>query len=272
MQAVDNVPSSVTDILGQKFFRLTPVQFVRWHTFPNGKRQAVVRFNCDCGNTTETYVNLVKRGHTKSCGCYQRERRVESHTIHGQAQKGNESVLYGVWKGMLQRCNDPGCENYQYYGARGIRVLWKDFVEFERDMASTYQAGLTIGRKNNDGDYCKDNCKWETRREQNRNYRRNRILELNGERLPMIEWSERLGFHPSVIQMRLSKGWSVEQALTTPSKKFKRMLEFEGALYSMTELARMANLSVGAFWNRIHLGWPVEKAVKTRLLKNQYDV
>lgn len=44
-------------------------------------------------------------------------------------------------------------------------------------------------------------------------------LEFDGERLSLSEWSRKLGIGHSILSRRRSKGWSVEQILTTPIKK-----------------------------------------------------
>jgi hypothetical protein len=79
--------------------------------------------------------------------------------------------LYSIWKGMKQRCYDPACKRFDRYGGRGIAVCerWRRSMEaFVYDMGPRPH-GYTSERINNDGDYCPDNCKWATRKEQNRN-------------------------------------------------------------------------------------------------------
>lgn len=79
---------------------------------------------------------------------------------------------------MKQRCGDPNTRSFKDYGGRGITVCdeWAhDFVAF-RDwaLANGYTDELTIDRKDPDGNYCPDNCRWATRAEQNRNQRRHK--------------------------------------------------------------------------------------------------
>ena len=79
---------------------------------------------------------------------------------------------YSTWYWMKQRCNNSNHPNYEYYGGRGITVCkeWKIFKNFYLDMGRKPQ-GLTLDRIDNDGNYCKTNCKWATEEEQKANRR-----------------------------------------------------------------------------------------------------
>lgn len=206
---------------GVKFGRLTALRFVRWHEFKSGKRQQVWEFVCDCGNQTEAFLGNVKRGHTKSCGCLLVETRPLIRLKHGDSPKSGPTHLYIVWCGIKQRCEDVNCRLYPRWGGRGIKVLWSCYEDFKRDMAESYREGLQIERIDNNGHYCKENCKWATAREQAFNRRSNRILEFNGERKPLGIWAEQLGFKYGTLQRRLYVGWPVEAALTTPVVRYR---------------------------------------------------
>lgn len=76
-----------------------------------------------------------------------------------------------AWNRMMARCYNPGHQSYQYYGGRGITVdeRWHVFENFLSDMGEAPLLEATLGRKDNDGVYTKDNCRWETWEEQARN-------------------------------------------------------------------------------------------------------
>lgn len=166
------------DITGQKFNRLTAVAFVGRKEYPSGQRQQLWRFKCDCGNETVALANLVKRGKTRSCGCFQAEVRSESHTTHGHWKNRRPTTLRSTYSSMVQRTKDPKSNSYKYYGARGIRSMWKNFEDFLDDMGPSWVRGLTLDRIDNDGHYCKENCRWATLKQQAQNKRpRIRVYE-----------------------------------------------------------------------------------------------
>ncbi len=94
-----------------------------------------------------------------------------SNYKHGYARSGVESPEYRTYKGMLQRCYYEKHNRYEHYGGRGISVCerWReDFRYFLEDMGSRPK-GHSLDRVDVDGDYCPDNCKWSTPREQGTN-------------------------------------------------------------------------------------------------------
>ena len=123
---------------------------------------------------------------------------------------------------MVYRCENPNAKSYKDYGGRGIKVCpeWRnDFLKFyEWCMSSGYQEGLTIDRIDNNGDYSPDNCRWATKIQQDNNRRNNKFISYNGETHTLAEWNRICGFKRNTIGRRLSRGWSIERAITTPIK------------------------------------------------------
>ncbi len=79
---------------------------------------------------------------------------------------------------MRQRCRDANCDDYADYGGRGIRVCdrWNDFAAFLSDMGERPSPHHSIDRRDPNGDYEPNNCRWATPNEQARNAPRNNVI------------------------------------------------------------------------------------------------
>jgi hypothetical protein len=123
---------------------------------------------------------------------------------------------------MIQRCTNPSVDNYKHYGGRGISVCDEWFNSFEsfRDWAKQngYTDKLEIDRVDNEGNYCPDNCRFVTHKENLRNTRRNKILTVYGVRKVLAEWAREFGITREAIKRRLELGWSETDAVTHPSR------------------------------------------------------
>lgn len=186
----------------------------------NKHGRAVWLCKCDCGNEKEILAANLKSGRTTSCGCYSRGLKRKTGT-HGMTN----TRIFHEWQSMLQRCNNPNNQRYGDYGGRGIKVCdeWiDDFVSFyEWSIDNGYDEILTLDRKDVDGDYSPDNCRWVTNFEQQSNKRNNRVIECNGEKHILNEWARITRLNAQTIAWRIDRGWGVEEALYTPSRKQK---------------------------------------------------
>lgn len=136
----------------------------------------------------------------------------------GMAADPELRKLYSVWVRMRSRCEREVDKDYSYYGARGISVCesWRSFPAFIADMWPR-PSGYTLERLDNNGHYCKENCKWASREEQNYNKRNSARLTYLGETMTIAQWSQRLGIEKSTLSYRIRSGWSADKALTTPA-------------------------------------------------------
>lgn len=214
------------DLTGQKFERLRVIE--RAENAKNGRVQWLCE--CRCGNMVIVRASDLMHKGVKSCGCLRKETAVtngKTQTTHGLRR----TRLYKEWIGIKTRCYNQNDPNYKGYGARGITMCeeWRnDFVSFytwamENGYNETAPRGVcTLERKNNDGPYSPDNCKWATNAEQQNNKRNNRRITYNGETKTVPQWAAEIGINPSTIHSRLNSGWSVEKTLTDPLHEEKR--------------------------------------------------
>lgn len=128
--------------------------------------------------------------------------------------------LYEIWLAMRKRCYGSYREDFHHYGGRGITVCaeWREDYDAFRKWAigAGYRKELTIDRIDSNGNYEPANCRWATREQQTYNNSGTTHLTYNGETLPSPIWAKRLGMHPNVFRHRITDGWTVEEAITTP--------------------------------------------------------
>lgn len=174
---------------------------------------------CRCGNRLIVHAGNITSGHTRSCGCLMLERARDANTKHGEAsiRSGKRTVEYSTWAEIKRRCYNKNCHSYKEYGARGITMCeaWKDsFKTFLSDMGRRPSALHSIERNKVNEGYSPDNCRWATRSEQNRNTRRNRFIEIDGETRVLMEWAERSGTNRATIAARIDiLGWTPKEAV-----------------------------------------------------------
>lgn len=197
------------DLTGQKFGRFTVIERT-----PNKCKRTMWLCECDCIDKTKCIVSAtnLKSGHSKSCGCIEREK--SNNRKHGMTR----TRIYAEWQGMKQRCSNKNADSYRFYGARGIAVCaeWQEFEPFYNwALNNGYKEHLTLDRINCNGNYEPSNCRWITMKAQQRNRRSNHNLTYNGETHTIAEWAEITGINQGTITRRINVlNWSIERALT----------------------------------------------------------
>ena len=128
---------------------------------------------------------------------------------------------------------------------------------------------MTLERKDNNKDYCPENCCWATWHDQQRNKQNNRYYEFQGERLVLADWAKKLKIGKNVLRRRLiGWKWPVSQAFTTPVRqqvpRGSVSCTFRGERLLLAEWSRRLQISHATLRTRIlELGWSVEKAFTT---------
>ena len=138
----------------------------------------------------------------------------------GYARRGKETSTYYTWRNMKNRCNNSNNKRYHDYGGRGIKACkrWLKFENFLADMGER-PPGKTLDRIDNNKGYYKENCKWSTRKEQQRNMRNNRWITINNKTQCLMDWCKELNLKYNTIFTRLLRGWPVMEALEIVQRK-----------------------------------------------------
>lgn len=151
----------------------------------------------------------------------------------------NPPELYSTWAAMLSRCRNPNSRQWKDYGGRGIGVCerWREFRNFEADMGPR-PSGMTLDRIDNDGDYEPGNCRWTTRKEQQRNQRRAVYVTIDGKRYRAVELAEQYGLKTDTIVSRAAKGLSFADVTIDKRHVFREGLSLGGQASGAKKRAR----------------------------------
>lgn len=191
-------------------------------------KQAI--YECYCGKIFKSVKNAVDAGSTISCGCYNKKYN-QVQEIHGHSK--DKTNGYKSWEGMKDRCINTKHHAYKDYGGRGITVCqnWlgeNGFINFISDMGERPSKEHSLDRIDNNKGYCKENCRWATKKEQSRNQRSNILYLYNGESKTIPEWAEIYNIKKITLYQRVcSYNMSIKEAIEKPVRNYKLKKEKE---------------------------------------------
>ncbi|MGT3716950.1 hypothetical protein ACPA2G_11035 [Staphylococcus aureus] len=182
---------------GDKYNRLTAVKEIdnrKW------------LFRCICGNEKVISKYDVQKGHTKSCGCLQKENTSKAKRTHGDT----DSRLYYIWENMRKRCYKPNSDRYKNYGARGITICddWKNNYSnfYKWAYSNGYNDNLTIERIDINGNYEPSNCTWITMKDQAKNRTSNKWVCIDNVKYSPQELEKIYKIPVKTIYARIARG------------------------------------------------------------------
>ena len=141
----------------------------------------------------------------------------------------NPHPLYSIWQGMLRRCDNPRFKQWADYGGRGIYVCdrWKEkgtgFQNFVADMGDRPQ-GYSLDRINNEIGYTPENCKWSSKKDQQRNQRVTRKVIIEGKEYIAADLADQCGMKTDTIVERAKKLTTLEEICNPQRRVFKEGL------------------------------------------------
>lgn len=151
----------------------------------------------------------------------------------------NPHPLYQTWLGMKARCTNKNFRQYPDYGGRGIKVCdeWlNNFNQFITDMGEKPD-GYSLDRINNNGDYTPQNCKWSSKKEQQRNQRRTHKIIIEGVQYIACEIAEKYNFKSETIVKRAKTAKTFEELIDKKRKVYKEGLALGGKASGAKKLA-----------------------------------
>ncbi len=239
------------------------------------KRKKYWLCRCACG--LEKYVagSRLNEGKTKSCGCLAVEVKRRKHP-DSLASNPPLKRTYSSYYNMLSRCYNEKVPNYDDYGGRGITVCdrWRgSFENFLEDMGIRPE-NRSIGRKDNNGNYEPDNCRWETTRQQSLNKRTTAKVRHGGTMKKIANLASKVGIPTGILNSRIRNGWEVEKAISTPVNHYKQeviTVTYEGKEEILNDLCVRLGMRYGLLRLRIKAGWDLHRAMYTPVSKSHED-
>lgn len=138
-----------------------------------------------------------------------------------------KSSIYGTWCRMKSRCSYKKHRLYHCYGGRGIKVCerWNKFENFLEDMGHSPSPKHSLDRIDNNGNYCKENCRWATRAQQDANTRKSIVVDFLGEKISLRHACRKVNIPHSTMDFRRIKRLGNVRAISFSD--FQKLLSYE---------------------------------------------
>lgn len=223
------------DLSGQRFGRLVAIRPLPKTIAGERLRWACI---CDCGVSHDVTAQALSKGNVRSCGCLQKE--MAAKLLYDKGFVGNTDLAlagpksktkhgmhltkeYQAWNGMRSRCLNPRSRSHQSYGGRGIKICdrWLDFENFFADMGPAPD-GMTLERKDVNGNYEPNNCIWASDEAQRNNKRNSLLIEYQGQVKTATQWERHFSLRRGLVAYRYKHGWPLEELFSRPDSARRR--------------------------------------------------
>lgn len=145
------------------------------------RNEQLVLCVCQCGQEIYVTAHKLKSGHTKSCGCLQRDIVRARQTRHGRYYEPEHTV----WRNMRKRCSDH--RYAQWYGNVRVCDRWQNSYEnFLADVGRKPTPDASLDRIDPSGHYEPSNVRWVPKHKQAHN---TKTFRTNKTGVAGVSWS-----------------------------------------------------------------------------------
>ena len=241
-------------VVWNKYWRLLVIEEIEKRIYKSWNMRMFICL-CDCWNKHIASRSNLRSWEVKSCWCYNIEKIIQRNTTHSMSY----DKLYWVWTSMKRRCNNKNGKNYYRYWWRGITYDPKreTFEWFYEDMWGSYKEWLSIDRIDNDWNYCKENCRRATQKQQCNNTRRNIKYKWKS----IAQWCEITWVKQRVASSRI-KSWKNKEEALWLVKFNHRWIKYYYLWTTLKKYCILNNISYDAVQHQIKYNWlSIEEAI-----------
>lgn len=201
----------------------------------------------------------------KRCSCSKPKKAV----IEGVRRKDMRE--YHIWKAMKTRVTNVNTKTADSYVLKGISCCdewFNSFEQFYKDMGPCPE-GYSIDRIDPNGNYCPENCRWASKKEQADNRGDfNKVFEYEGEAHVLKDWARKLNIKYSTLYSRIYRsGMSFEDAIKEEVAN-GTLIEINGEKHTIIEWCQIYDIPTTTVYTRRKRGWDAVTAITTPKLRN----